>query len=215
MGFISPICHCSCGAQLIVNGNNNNYHLNLIMTTKERDDSEQLNRGPSSGSGKKEKEVKAAKDRYRRSGSGSGGDKRKGLRIFVGTVNLSQAIPDEESLAAFLPHRGKCAYVLNSDVKSSAVVDGVSKRDFNKVDKHGKIEVIVLGFQECLPNPVSTGLSSAFGGLFNKNKIASTDVRAGTNTSTAELDDMINSHIGEDYTLMMERLHNDMLMHVY
>lgn len=184
------------------------------MTTKERDDSEQLNRGPSSGSGKKEKEVKAAKDRYRRSGSGSSGDKRKGLRIFVGTVNLSQAIPDEESLAAFLPHRGKVAYVLNSDVKSSAVVDGVSKRDFNKVDKHGKIEVIVLGFQECLPNPVSTGLSSAFGGLFNKNKIASADVRAG-NTSTAELDDMINSHIGEDYTLMMERLHSDMLMHVY
>lgn len=184
------------------------------MTTKERDDSEQLNRGPSSGSGKKEKEVKAAKDRYRRSGSGSSGDKRKGLRIFVGTVNLSQAIPDEESLAALLPHRGKVAYVLNSDVKSSAVVDGVSKRDFNKVDKHGKIEVIVLGFQECLPNSVSTGLSSAFGGLFNKNKIASADVRAG-NTSTAELDDMINSHIGEDYTLMMERLHSDMLMHVY
>ena len=124
-----------------------------------------------------------------------------------------QAIPDEESLAAFLPHKGKAAYVLNSDVKSSSIVDGVSKKDFNQVDRHGMVEVLVLGFQECLPNTVAAGLSglgSAFGGLLSQK--ASTDT--GT-TSTKELDAMINAHVGEDYTLMMKRLQSDMLVFIF
>lgn len=147
------------------------------------------------------------KDKSRRTTS------RKGLRIFVGTANLSQAIPDEESLADFLPHKGKAAYVLNSDIKSSSIVDGVSKKDFNQVDRHGMVEVLVLGFQECLPNTVAAGLSglgSAFGGLLSQK--ASTDTG---NTSTKELDAMINAHVGEDYTLMMKRLQSDMLVFIF
>lgn len=74
--------------------------------------------------------------------------------------------------------------------------------------------MLVLGFQECLPSPVITGLSSAFGGLLS-NKKASTDVHDGNNTSTKELDAMINAHVGEDYTLMMNRLHGDMLVYIF
>eukprot|EP00984_Skeletonema_dohrnii_P011045 scaffold4387_cov124-Skeletonema_dohrnii-CCMP3373.AAC.4 len=200
--------------------------------TRDREEKDHFSRGHSSGSGKSSgnggsggKDKMAIRHRH---SDGSGNDSsprhhsddrhrtrrttRKGLRIFVGTANLSQAIPDEESLAAFLPNKGKAAYVLNSDVKSSSVVDGVSKKDFNQVDRHGKVEVLVLGFQECLESTVANGLSTAFGGLLSKK--GSTDVPAG-NTSTKELDAMINAHVGDDYTLMMERLHADMLVYIY
>ena len=72
--------------------------------------------------------------------------------------------------------------------------------------------MIVLGFQECLPSTVANGLSTAFGGLLSKK--ASTDVPAG-NASTKELDTMVNAHIGDDYSLMMERLQSDMLVYIF
>jgi hypothetical protein len=73
--------------------------------------------------------------------------------------------------------------------------------------------VLVLGLQECLPSPLSTGLSSAFGGLI-LNKKAATDVHDG-NASTKKLHAMINAHVGEDYTLLMERLQGDMLFYIF
>lgn len=92
---------------------------------------------------------------------------RSGLRIFIGTANLANSVPDPSSLAAFLPHHGKVHHVLRSDsLKSSSVVDGV-KDNFNHVDTHGKFEIIAVGFQEATSgtNIVTTaGITAAFTG---------------------------------------------------
>ena len=60
---------------------------------------------------------------------------------------------------------------------------------------------------------MASGLSTAFGGLLSKNK-ASTGVPSG-NASTKELDTMISEYLGDDYTLMMERLQGDMLLYIF
>ncbi|KAL7500068.1 hypothetical protein ACHAWT_009939 [Skeletonema menzelii] len=128
--------------------------------TREREEKERFSRGHSSGSGKSgsrysdgsgnETSYQNSDNRHR-----SRRTTRKGLRIFVGTANLSQTIPDEESLAAFLPNKGRASCLLNSKVKSSSVVDGVSKKDFNQVDRHGMVEVpySFLGFKSAYQAP--------------------------------------------------------------
>ncbi len=93
---------------------------------------------------------------------------REGLRIFVGTANLGHALPDADSVSAWLPHHGRTRNILNSHVKSSSITQYASKGDhWNGVNTHGKIEIIAIGMQEAVPGSnafTATGLTSKLTG---------------------------------------------------
>ena len=92
-------------------------------------------------------------------------NRRRGLRIFVGTANLGHALPDEGSLSAWIPRHGKVNHVLNNDTKSSSIVNESSytkEKDWNGIDAHGQLEVIAIGMQESVPGS-SAGLLTATG----------------------------------------------------
>eukprot|EP00571_Detonula_confervacea_P017836 CAMPEP_0172299274 /NCGR_PEP_ID=MMETSP1058-20130122/1631_1 /TAXON_ID=83371 /ORGANISM="Detonula confervacea, Strain CCMP 353" /LENGTH=1098 /DNA_ID=CAMNT_0013008681 /DNA_START=29 /DNA_END=3325 /DNA_ORIENTATION=- len=165
---------------------------------------------------------------------------RQGLRIFIGTANLGSALPDTDSLSAWIPHHGKVNHVLNN-VKTSSIV--VPKEKWNGIDTHGKIEVIAIGIQEGVPGSniiTATGLTAKLTGIsvkernvFSKalgdfgkpvdgalsrvNEMIATGVK-GANAEyggTKKLIDMVTSHVGEDYTLMNEYQRGEMVLYLF
>jgi len=163
---------------------------------------------------------------------------RRGLRIFIGSANLGNALPDPDSLSAWLPHHGKIHHVLNPNVKSSSVVEGVSKESWNNVDIHGKIEVIAVGMQESVAgsNPLTaTGLTALFTGTNIKERKSFTNALGdlgkpidaartkvtemiGTQAEvggTKKLKERVTSHVGEDYTMMAEYQQGEMVFYLF
>mmetsp|Transcript_3211 Transcript_3211/g.8193 ORF Transcript_3211/g.8193 Transcript_3211/m.8193 type:complete len:495 (+) Transcript_3211:19-1503(+) len=166
---------------------------------------------------------------------------RQGLRILIGTANLGNALPDAESISAWIPHHGKVHHVLNN-VKSSSIVDG-SKEDWNGIDTHGKIGVIVIGMQESVPGShalTTTGLTAKLTGTTIKERntfskalgdfgkpIDELDKKINTMIATSvknthadlggtkKIKEMLVNHIGEDYVLLNDYQRGEMVTYIF
>jgi len=156
---------------------------------------------------------------------------QSGLRIFVGTANLGNSLPDEESLSCFLPYHGKAKEILGASAKSSGVVEGVSKKDWNGVDAGGRLEIFALGFQEATdrPNAVnSLGLTSLFTGVSVSKganpllKVGQVLGKAAKDTGelldsggTNKLKGMLRARLGDEYKLLSEFQRGEMVLYLF
>lgn len=169
---------------------------------------------------------------------------RTGLRIFIGTANLANTVPDASSLNAFLPHHGKVHNVIHSQFKSSGIIDGVKKDTWNNINTHGKLEIIAIGLQEATKGDIITttgitakltgtsisqersGFSKAIGSALGKpldavNNMVSDAMGAAVKNVSADLGgvkkvkDGIVQHIGEDYTLLTEFQRGEVILYVF
>eukprot|EP00804_Cyclotella_cryptica_P004162 CCRYP_014540-RB/>CCRYP_014540-RB protein AED:0.00 eAED:0.00 QI:623/1/1/1/0/0/2/709/952 len=179
----------------------------------------------------------------RRASGGNNQETRSGLRIFVGTANLGHSLPDEDSLAVFLPHHGKVKNVINFSVKSSSIMDGVSKASWNNINTHGKLEVVAIGLQEATSsgNIITTsGITAKLTGnsIKERNNFSKAPGSTGKPLDelhcmasdfmanavkgepaelggTKKLKEMIIHHIGDDYTLLAEFQRGEVVLYLF